>query len=216
MNRKLFVIGTGGFAKEVAQLAATIQAANATWSSIEYLCESPNDISISMPFGSVVGTDKLLESLDTDADFVIGIGNPSVRRKIAARLSANIRLHAPNLIHPRADIDVTQVRLGVGNIITSGTVFTCAIEIGDHNVFNLNSTVGHDCHIGSFNVINPGCCLSGHTTLGDACLLGTGCQVLEGLSIASNSTVGGGALVAKSIKDAGTYVGVPAKLLASK
>ncbi len=214
MSRTLYVIGTSGFAKEVAQLAHDInEAGPRRWHAIEYLAEHDGDIGRPMPFGAVTATDAVLASLETEVDVAIGIGRPGTRRAIAARLRALPRVGLPNLVHPQAAVHPAHVRLGVGNVITRGVVFTCDIEIGDFNVFNLNSTLGHDAVVGSFNVVNPGCNLSGGITLGDGCLLGTGCQVLEGLRITSDTVVGAGAVVAKSIDTAGVYVGVPARLL---
>jgi len=214
MSRTLFIIGTGGFAKEVAQLASEINSAGPPrWTSIQYIGQRPEDVGSPMPFGELTGTDALLKELRHEADVAIGIGTPAVRRRIAAELALLPLLRAPNLIHPQAGVDVRHVQLGIGNVITRGTVFTCDIRVGDFNVFNLNATVGHDCNIGSFNVVNPGCNISGGVTMGDACLLGTGCQVLEGLSMVSDVTAGGGALVGKNITVAGVYVGVPARLM---
>ena len=76
---------------------------------------------------------------------------------------------------------------------------------------NWNSTVGHDTMIGSYNVINPGCSISGRVWVDDSCLFGTGCRVLEGLHIASGVTVGDGAVVTRLIGQPGIYVGVPAR-----
>lgn len=212
MSRTLYVIGTSGFAKEVAQLAHDInEAGPRRWQAIEYLAEHEADIGRPMPFGAVTATDAVLAGLATEADVAIGIGRPGVRRAIAARLRALPRVGLPNLVHPHAAVHTDYVRLGVGNVITRGVVFTCDIRVGDFNVFNLNSTLGHDAVVGSYNVVNPGCNLSGGITLGDACLLGTGSQVLEGLGIASESVIGAGALVARSIDTAGVYVGVPAR-----
>jgi sugar O-acyltransferase (sialic acid O-acetyltransferase NeuD family) len=214
MSRTLYVIGTGGFAKEVAQLADVVNS-NGTrrWSSIEYLCETPDEIAKPMPFGKVTGTDETLAALTTPADFAIGIGIPKVRQRLAFRLSQNPFLSAPNLVHPNSEVDPVHVHLGRGNLITRGSAFTCAIEVGDFNVFNLNCTIGHDCRIGSFNVINPGCNISGGVHLADACLLGTGSLVLEGLGICDDVVVGGGAVVSKSIHAPGVYIGVPARPL---
>lgn len=214
MSRTLYVIGTSGFAKEVGQLAHDINAAGLQrWRAIEYLAEHESEIGRPMPFGEVTATDAVLAGLATEADVAIGIGRPATRRAIAARLRVMPRVGLPNLVHPQAAVNLAHVRLGVGNVVTRGVVLTCDIEIGDFNVFNLNSTVGHDAVIGSFNVVNPGCNLSGGITLGDACLLGTGCQVLEGLRVASESVVGAGAVVTRSIDAAGMYVGVPARLM---
>ena len=214
MNRVLYIVGTGGFAKEVGHLATAInETAARRWHTIEYLAQTDDEIGRPMPYGAIVGTDKLLSQSTVPADFAIGIGNPAARGRIAAQLATLTHLTAPNLIHPRAGLDQSHVALGIGNLVTYGAVFTCDIAVGDFNVFNLNCTVGHDARIGSFNVINPGCNVSGGVQIGDACLLGTGCQILEALSVASNVVIGGGAVVARSIEAAGVYVGVPAKAM---
>lgn len=166
-----------------------------------------------MPFGTVTSTDTKLKNLSTPADYVIGIGSPKARQRIAASLSTNPYLRAPNLIHPLAGIDAAYVQLGQGNIITRGVEFTCDIKIGDHNIFNLNSTVGHDVRIGSYCVINPGCNVSGGVNLGDECLLGTGCRILENLNLCSGLSIGSGAVVTRSIEAPGIYVGMPARRL---
>lgn len=213
MSRTLYIIGTGGFAKEVGQLAAQLNVDGSRWSSIEYLCEREEDVGTPMPFGTVTSTDAQLRNLDRDVDYVIGLGAPKARQRIAEQLKSHARLTAPNLVHPFSGFDGSAVRLGQGNIITRGAVFTCDVVVGDHNVFNLNCTVGHDAKIGSYCVINPGCNVSGGVQLEDGCLLGTGCQVLEGLLISAGTTLGAGSVAAKSIAVAGVYVGVPAKRL---
>jgi acetyltransferase-like isoleucine patch superfamily enzyme len=98
-------------------------------------------------------------------------------------------------------------------MLTQGVVMTCDIRIGDFNLLNWNTTIGHDAVVGSYNVINPASSISGYVQLADACLLGTGCRVLEGLTIASGVTIGAGAVVTRSIADPGVWLGVPAREL---
>ncbi len=214
MTRPLYIVGTGGFSKEVALLAAEIAAAgHARWSEILFLSDRVEEIGRTMPLGRVAGTDALLDTLASPADVVVAVGTPVVRRRIAERIAALPRVSMPNLVHPGAGLDPRWVTLGRGNLVTRGAVFTVDITVGDNCVFNLNCTVGHDTRIGSHLVANPGCNISGGATIGDAVLLGTGCQVLEGLSVASDVVVGAGAVVTRSIDAPGTWAGVPARLL---
>jgi len=203
-------MGAGGLAKELAQLARRIDPEARRWSAIEYVAESADSLGSDLPFGKVRWIDADVVERTSPCDVVVGIGYPSVRRAMAAMLATNEYLSFPNLIHPSVEIDEQLVQLGRGNIIASGAVVTCDIVIGDFNLINWNVTVGHDTRIGSFNVLNPGTNLSGCTSLGDACLLGTGCQVLERLTIASDVTIGAGAVVIRPIDAPGVYVGIPA------
>ncbi|MBV8124766.1 MAG: hypothetical protein JOY60_08385 [Burkholderiaceae bacterium] len=210
--KPLYIIGTSGFAKEVGQLAGHINAATPRWSRIEYLAEEATNIGLELPYGCVTGTDALLDR-EEPADFAIGIGRPKIRQRIAERCAARPWLAAPNLIHPNTLVDPAWMKLGQGNILTRGAVFTCSIVVGDFNVFNLNCTIGHDVRIGNCVVINPGCNISGGVSLGDRCLVGTGVQILEGLGVAADTTLGAGALVSKSITEPAIYVGLPARPL---
>ena len=215
MDGELLIIGTSGLAKEAAQLARRIDPRAERWREIAYVSAAPQLLGAALPFGSVRYTDEQVLARTAPADVVIGIGHPGARRSVANRLRANRVLRFPNLVHPNVEIDPVYVSLGIGNMVTLGVVMTCDIHIGDFNLFNWNTTIGHDTVIGSYNVINPGSSVSGRTVLGDACLLGTGSRLLETLSIASNVTIGAGAVVICSIAEEGTWVGVPARRLPS-
>lgn len=212
MPRDLLIAGTGGLAKEAAQLARRIDPMRNRWSRIRYVTNSAGELGMTLPFGCVELLDEELLGQAVEADVVVGAGYPDLRRRIANKLLANPALKFPNLVHPLLEIDPGLVRLGQGNMITQGTVMTCDIRIGDFNLFNWNCTVGHDALIGSYNVINPGAGISGQVTLGDACLLGTGARILETLNISSETVIGAGAVVTRSIAKPGVYVGVPAHL----
>jgi sugar O-acyltransferase (sialic acid O-acetyltransferase NeuD family) len=211
MSRELLIVGTSGLSKEAAQLARRMDPHGTRWHKIGYVTHLRDELGTRMPFGEVCELDETLAQRNEAVDVVIGIGHPNRRRDVAMRLSSNAALDFPNLIHPTVEIDDNLVSLGRGNMVTQGVVMTCDIHLGDFNLVNWNSTIGHDSIIGSYNVINPGSSVSGRVRIGDACLLGTGCRVLETLQIASGVTVGSGAVVTRSILQAGTYLGVPAR-----
>ncbi|MDP1790419.1 MAG: acetyltransferase [Methylibium sp.] len=212
MNSRLFIVGTGGYAKEAAQLAHAVMQTTSRWKEIAFLGESDVAAKIAMPFGEVVGTDELLLDAQHDLDVVIGVGSPKVRQELAARLAGLGHLRFPNLFHPRMTVSFEYLKCGVGNLFHAGSAVECDVVLGDFNVFNLNTTVGHDSVIGSCNVFNPGCNISGNVRMGDGCLVGTGCQVLEKLSVPSRTTLGAGSVLVKSIDvEGGVYVGVPAR-----
>ncbi len=212
MSKRLYIIGTGGFSKDTAQLADSVNRATSQWDEIVYLAADAASVGSPMPYGRVIGTDAMLATMNEYVDVVIGVGVPAVRERIATQMRRFSHLRFPNLVHPKAEFDAQHVQLGVGNLITAGCVFSCDIVVRDFNVFNLSATVGHDAVIGSFNVFNPGCNLSGNVNIADSCLFGTGSQAIEKLSIASNTTLGAGAVLVKSVLVEGQVLtGVPAK-----
>ena len=214
MPSDLLIAGTSGLAKEAAQLARRIDPKRERWSHIRYVTHSADELGMTLPFGQVELLDEELLHRSVEVDVVVGAGYPDLRRRIACKLLANPALRFPNLIHPALEIDPELVRFGRGNMITQGTVMTCDIRVGDFNLFNWNCTVGHDAVVGSYNVVNPSAGISGRVTIGDACLLGTGARSLETLNIVSETIIGAGAVVTRSIENPGVYVGVPARLQA--
>lgn len=213
MPAELVILGTGGLAKETAQLARRIDPSAHRWGRIVYASHDPAALGRTLPYGDVGLHDDQLAEPGIGPDVAIGIGHPALRQSLAAGLSRHTHLCFPNLCHPGVEVDPDWVSLGQGNIVTTGVVMTCDIVVGHFNLLNWNVTVGHDCRIGSFNVINPGASISGGVVMGDACLVGTGARILEGLHIASGARIGAGAVVTRSISEAGTWVGVPARLV---
>lgn len=53
-------------------------------------------------------------------------------------------------------------------------------------------------------------------TIGAYCWLGTRCIVQPGASIAANAIIGSGAVVTKSLNEAGIYAGVPARFIRAR
>jgi sugar O-acyltransferase (sialic acid O-acetyltransferase NeuD family) len=209
---ELIVIGSGGLAKEAAQLARRMDPDGRRWRDIAYCAAAADELGRSLPFGAVRYVDADLLARSKPADVAIGIGEPAARRRVATMLERNPALSFPNLLHPSVELDGSLVRLGRGNILCQGVTVTCDIEIGDFNVLGWHVTVGHDARIGSFNVINPSANVSGGVHIGDGCLLGTGSQVLEQIRIADGVRLGAGAVLTRNADRHGaTLVGVPAR-----
>lgn len=214
--RELFVLGSGGLAREMAQLAAQAPPPPGTeWRLGGFISASRDEVGHDLGAATVIGDDDWLLARDRAADLVIAIGHPGARRAVIERYATDRRFRFPNLIHPTALIDLNVVALGRGNCITAGCIFTCDIDIGDFNLFNWHTTVGHDAKIGSGTVINPASNISGGVHIGDHVLVGTGAQILEGRTVSSGATIGAGAVVTKDVPSGTTVIGVPAKPLES-
>jgi sugar O-acyltransferase (sialic acid O-acetyltransferase NeuD family) len=211
ITRPIYVIGTGGLAREMSQLIRQVGKGSAF---AGFIALSAAEVGADLGLGRVVGDDNWLLDSGLDADIVLGIGHPQARASATKRyLSSSDRFGYPNLLHPTAIVDPTQVHLGRGNVITAGCTFTVDIKVGDFNLFNWHVTVGHDVTAGSYCIINPGANLSGGVSIGDRVLIGTGAQVLEGRTIGRDASIGAGAVVTSDVSDSETVIGVPARPL---
>ncbi|HTK45290.1 MAG TPA: NeuD/PglB/VioB family sugar acetyltransferase [Patescibacteria group bacterium] len=207
-RRPVYVLGSGGLAREMAQLLRQLGRGEAFGG---FIAEEAGDVGKDLGLGRVVGDDAWLLDREGPAEIVVGIGYPAARAAAIARYLGDPRFVFPNLVHPTAMLEVEHVRLGRGNVVTAGCVFTVDIEVGDFNLFNWTVTVGHDARIGDSCVINPGAHVSGWVSIGDRVLVGTGASILEGRAVGTDARVGAGAVVTHDVPDGVTVVGVPAR-----
>lgn len=212
MKKQYYIIGSGGFAKEVYFLAdELLDESNVFMGFIDYKPQVIN-ILARRQVVPVIDEDYFLAHIlpSDNIHLYHGIGDPKLLSKLSEKFENYI---FPNLIHPNFIGDQKSIQLEKGNIITAGSVFTVDIKIGSHNIFNLNSTVGHDTVIGDCNVFNPGVNISGSVKIGSENLFGTNSTVLQLIEIGNKNILGASSLANKNIDDDCIMVGVPAKNL---
>lgn len=198
MNR-LIIIGAGGHGKVVADIAAKIG-----YTDICFADDHAKGQCLGFPI--LGGTAHLEAWNDGATDFVIGIGNNAVRKKIAEEYDINwVRL-----VHPSAQIGL-QASIGRGTVVMAGAVINACAGVGEHCIINTRAVVEHDDRIGNYVHLSPGVTLSGTVTVGECTWLGTGTSVINNVDICANVTVGVGSVVIRSIQKEGIYYGLVGK-----
>ncbi|NCP19535.1 MAG: acetyltransferase [Erythrobacter sp.] len=208
-KQTIYIFGTSGFAREVADIARE------NGHEIAFLTQSPDQAEDLSEFGEVIPEGEV-ENL-SDGLFAIGIGDNAVRRKIVQHYGDRLRF--PALVHPSASFGIGQrerIEAMPGVIVCAGVRFTNRIEVGAFSIFNLNATIGHDVIVDEFCNIAPGANLSGYVHLRSGVWIGTGAAVNQGqpgayLEIGANTMIGSGSVVVKSCEADSVYVGIPAK-----
>lgn len=207
--RTLYVFGSGGFGREVAWLASRCSRDPLR---IVYLVDDPKYIGTGLVAGHAVQTvDETIP--DQHAEYVIAVGEPSLKRR-AAKLLDSRGLRPACLVHPSTEMSYS-VDLGPGAIVCAGSVLTVDIRVGVHVHLNLNCTVGHDVIIGDFTTICPGTNISGNVRIGNDVFIGTGACIINGNSqtpivIGDGATIAAGACVTRSVEPGALVAGVPA------
>jgi len=211
--KDIAIFGAGGFGREVACLIRIINESlsEPRWNFIGFFEDDSNLHGTRNEYGEILGGRDLINSWEKPLDIVIAIGSPEVIRLVASEI-VNPNIDFPNVIAPNVQwLDKDNVRIGKGNVICSGCLISCNVELGNFNVLNGFIPVGHDTTIGNYNVIMPSCNISGGVVMGDCNFMGLKSAVLQYLKIGNNVKLGTGSILMRNAKDGYLYIGIPAQ-----
>ena len=206
--KDLYIIGAGGFGREVAWIVERINSIKPTWNLKGFIDDNETLWGSKEGEYHVFGGCEYLSTLE-DVYAVCAVGSSNVRKKIVEKLK-DTSVKFATLVDPSV-LYSNSVKIGEGAIVCAGTIITVNVNIGDHVIVNLDCTIGHDAVIDDFVTIYPSVNVSGNVLIGECSELGTGTQIIQGKKVISNTIIGAGAIVVKDCIESGTYVGSPAK-----
>lgn len=204
----LYIVGAGGFGREVAWLASDIWGDKITIQFVvdrsEYLTDAINGIPV-----------QLLSDLtpSENSSYVVAVGDPRSRSMLSAKMR-DAGFQSQTLVHPSARMS-DRVQLDDGVIIAAGNILTTSIKLARHVHINLACTIGHDVTIGEFSTLSPGVHVSGHVQIGEGVFIGTGANIINGtasrpLAIGDGAIIAAGACVTRDVDPEAMVAGVPA------
>ncbi|MVT08876.1 acetyltransferase [Chitinophaga tropicalis] len=210
--KQIAIYGAGGFGREVKMLIDQINDVNSKHSQLEFVGFYDDGMEKGHMVNGypVLGGTIELNSISEDLGIVVAVGNPKAKKNIIGNLT-NKHIWYPVLIHPSVFIGRDDVTIGEGSIICAGCLITVNIRIGRHVILNLGCTVGHDTVIGDYSSFMPSVNISGEVNIAECVYGGTGAKIINRSDIGEETTIGMGAIVAKSLPPKCTAVGIPAK-----
>jgi len=136
------------------------------------------------------------------SQMIIGIGNNSIREKIAELYRAEFgnAIHFSSVVSPSAI-------LGNGVAIMARAVINADSKIGDHVIINTSASVDHDCTIGDFSHVAPNSTICGGIKIGRRTLVGAGAVIGPNLTIGNDVVIGAGAVVTQNVGNNMVVVG---------
>lgn len=201
MNKKLVIVGAGGHAKVVADVAKLNG-----YTEIVFLCDNP-DLKTFIGY-PVVGRSDQFAGYE-DWDFIIAIGNCQDRERIYHSLDSK-GYNIITLYHPSA-IVAEDAEIGKGTVVLVGSIINPGSVIGKGCIINTAATIDHDNIVSDFAHISVGAHLGGTVNVGKCSWVGIGAVVSNNKSICENCIIGAGAVVTKDLCESGTYLGIPAR-----
>lgn len=102
-------------------------------------------------------------------------------------------------------------RIGRGTFVAANAYIGPQAEIGDNVIVNTGSIVEHEVMIGNHTHIAPNATICGRTQIGNNVLCGAGSTIINNINVCDDVIIGAGSVIVDSIKEPGTYVGIPGK-----
>lgn len=207
--KDIAIFGAGGCGREVACIIELINQEKRVWNFIGFFDDGITKGSTN-EYGVILGGTEELNRWDKELAIVIAIALPDVLKKVVEQIT-NPAICFPSLISPDVlMLDKHSVLMGKGNVIHVRCIVSCHVSIGDFNLFNGFTTIGHDTVIGSYNVLMPAVKISGGVKMGDANFMGVGAIVLQHIKIGQGVRIGAGSVLMRKPLDNMLYVGNPA------
>lgn len=149
--------------------------------------------------------------LEHHYDFVVGIGDAKIRRKVQESLE-EMGADIISLVHPAATV-AYDVQIGAGTVVMAGAVINPSTVIGKGCIINTSASVDHDNVIGDYCHISVGAHTAGTVNMGDNCWLGIGGIVSNNIDICADTFICAGGVVVKNITKPGKYADIPARIV---
>ena len=205
----LGIYGSGGFGKEVYDVACRQNAINKSWEHIFFIDDFRENGS-NCYLSKVFTFTRFLELFTKDnSEVVIAIGEPVVRINIKHKLIEN-GVKFGTVIDPTAIISPT-AKIGAGVIVTSDCIIACCTIVGENVAINVKAIVGHDIVLANDVVVSSMVNIGGACKIGAGTYLGMGCLIKEGLQIGDEVIVGMGSVVHHNIPSRMIVLGNPAR-----
>ena len=205
----LFIYGAGGAGNEVYDLATRNKSIRDRYSKILFVDDNLKEGDF---YGtSILHFESCKDILENEtAEFVISVGEPSVRKKLYDKVK-NAGYKFATLIDETAIVAASST-ISEGCVVYAYAIVSSDAMIRPNCFLMFQSIVGHHAVVGESSVVCPKATVGGHSIVGEQTFLGLGSSMIQGANIGNNVIVGLGAMVFKDVDDGATVVGNPARV----
>ena len=199
MKKKLIVLGDGGHARAVVDVA--LATGEFEIKAVVGL-DAVNEKNWSKHGITWVHDSNLDDLAESETFAIVGLGqirDPEPRVRAYARL-ADLGVVMATLISPHAYVSKS-ADIGRGSVIMHGAVVNAHARIGENTIINSMALVEHDAFVGSHTHISTGSIVNGESRVGEKTFIGSGALLKQGISIGSNCFIPMGSCVAADVSD---------------
>lgn len=201
MVKKLIIYGASDFGCEIMYAAMENKASYGKYETIAFIDDDIDKIGKKLENVDIISLDMAAKlAAKNEVYFIAGVGNTMFRKKMVEKLIRAIPNPKFAIIVHKAVIMMSNTKIEEGVFIAPGNTIAIRCYLKAHCVINQNVSVGHDCVIGEYSIVSPGCILSGRTNIGGITFLGSGVVTYPGVTIGNNCAVSALNVVARDLK----------------
>ena len=200
---QVIIIGYGGHGKVIEECIES----NNTQYALGYIDQFDRGIHLKH-----LGTDDSISDIIKiypNAQFVIGIGDIQLRRKLFS-LYESFNVKFATVVHKSANIS-PKTMIGDGTVVFPHAVINPGSIIGRHCIINSGAIIEHDNIIEDNVHLAPRSVTGGQVKVGNDTLIGLGACIRNNVTIGSKCIVGMGSSVIDDVLNDTIVFGVPAK-----
>jgi sugar O-acyltransferase (sialic acid O-acetyltransferase NeuD family) len=205
----LVIIGAGGLAREIYDLAIICYGNQSGFKVKGFLSDDPTNIA-SLGYPPILSNTQDYQPIEGDV-FFCAIGNVFHRKKIVEGIFFKGGKFI-NLIHPTANLSPS-VKLGIGVGIKAYCVISSDVSIGNFSFLQSSVIMGHDVKIGDYCQINSFAFFAGYVNVAHCVSVNAGAKLIQNVVVEEDAVVGMGSVVLNKVKKGTTVFGIPAKRL---
>jgi sugar O-acyltransferase (sialic acid O-acetyltransferase NeuD family) len=209
LSKRGIIVGGGAFAREALNWLWESGSQNAADNFGCFLDSDPTAFSGFEDFSVTHLGDPETFVPDADDIFLMAIGGPLAKDKIASRLE---KLGAVFLtvIHQSAVVSRTAT-IGHGVVIGPHAYVATNAALGDFACVNSLTGIGHDTVVGRSSTVSSQVDITGQVALGDRVFVGSGARVLPGVRVGEDAKIGAGSIVVRDMKANSSVFAQPAR-----
>jgi sugar O-acyltransferase (sialic acid O-acetyltransferase NeuD family) len=207
---RIVIYGAGLGAKQLLEITRQLD----TIEVIGLIDDKPGMAGTAIGGTTILGGFEALKSLVARGavDGVALSFHSEVRRKVHRKIAAALDIRFVPLVDPRAHVGA-DVQIGDGALIEAGAVVGPGTIVGEGVIVDVGAIVAHDCSLGAFSHLSPGCALSGVVCLKENVLVSVGASINSTVTVGRNVIITPGAAVMNDLPDDVIVGGVPAKVM---
>ncbi|MFW6075723.1 MAG: biotin/lipoyl-containing protein [Chloroflexota bacterium] len=207
---RLVIYGSGLGAKQLLEVTHLLDDIEV----VGLIDDDPDLLGVTLGGIEVIGGFTALADLVArhEVDGVALSFHSEVRKKVHQRLKAELDIRILPLVDPRAIVGMGST-IEDGALVEAGAVIGPGTVVGEGAIVDVGAVVAHDCYLGPFSHLSPGCALSGVVHLEENVLVGVGASLNSTITVGSGVIITPGSAVMNDVPANVVVSGVPARII---